>query len=91
MSLDTPKKRALRDDKVKAEYDKLAPEFELIDQLLSVRNSAGLTQQEVAERMGTQKSNINRLEHGRSNRSWKMLTRYARACGYELKLTTLER
>ncbi|WP_295720079.1 helix-turn-helix transcriptional regulator [uncultured Halovibrio sp.] len=91
MSLDTLKKKALQDDKVKAEYDKLAPEFELIDQLLSMRNGAGLTQQELAERMGTQKSNVSRLEHGRSNPSWKMLTRYAHACGYELKLTTLER
>jgi Helix-turn-helix. len=47
--------------------------------------------QRVSERMGTQKSNISRLEHGRSNPSWKILTRYAHACGYELKLTTLER
>lgn len=59
--------------------------------MLSMRNSAGLTQQELAERMGTQKSNVSRLEHGRSNPSWKMLTRYAHACGYELKLATLER
>ena len=91
MSLDTLKKKAHQDDTVKAEYDKLAPEFELIDQLLSMRNSSGLTQQEVAERMSTQKSNVSRLERGRSNPSWKMLTRYARACGYKIKRTTLER
>ena len=91
MSLETLKKKALQDDKVNAEYEKLTSEFELIDQLLSMRNNAGLTQQELAERMGTQKSNVSRLEHGRSNPSWKMLTRYAHACGYELKLTTLER
>lgn len=36
MSLDTLKKKALQDDRVKTEYEKLTPEFRLIDQLLSV-------------------------------------------------------
>ena len=36
MSLDTLKKKALQDDRVKTEYEKLAPEFRLIDQLLFV-------------------------------------------------------
>ena len=87
MNLKTLKSRALEDEKVKAEYDRLIPEYQLIDQLLSMRTSAGLSQQELAERMGTQKSNVSRLEHGRTNPSWRMLTRYAHACGYELKLT----
>jgi|GEM_PF-5516141 len=36
MSIDTLKERALQNDRVKAEYEELAPEFRLIDQLLSV-------------------------------------------------------
>ena len=87
MTLNDLKQKALADERVKTEYDKLTPEYELIDQLLSMRSNAGLTQQQLAERMGTQKSNVSRLEHGRSNPSWRMLTRYAHACGYELKLT----
>lgn len=54
--------KGLQDARVKAEYDKLALEFERINQLLPMRNSAGLTQQELAERMGTQRSNVSRLD-----------------------------
>lgn len=38
---------------VKAEYDVLEPEFELLDELLKARDEAGLTQGDVAKRMGT--------------------------------------
>jgi len=87
MSLKRLKERALLDDQVKVEYDKLESEFELIDQLLSMRSQAGLTQEEVAERMHTQKSNISRLERGNANPSWSTLVRYAHACGFDLSLS----
>lgn len=88
MSLMRLKKKALENEAVRAEYDRLASEFALIDELLTMRNSAGLTQEQVAERMGTRKSNISRLERGRGNPSWKTLTGYAKACGYDIQLTS---
>ncbi|MGJ8645535.1 MAG: helix-turn-helix domain-containing protein [Marinomonas colpomeniae] len=86
MSLQNLKTRALANTEVRTEYEKLENEFAFIDQLLSMRNEAGLTQAQVAERMHTQKSNISRLERGNANPSWATLQKYARACGFGLSL-----
>lgn len=86
MSLQKLKQRALTNPEVRAEYEKLDNEFDLIDKLLSMRTKAGLTQEQVAERMQTQKSNVSRLENGNTNPSWSTLVKYAHACGFELSL-----
>ncbi|MEO9274327.1 helix-turn-helix transcriptional regulator [Marinomonas sp. 5E14-1] len=86
MDLNDLKEKAFQNNKVKREYDKLASEFSLIDQLIYMRTQAGLTQAQLAERMHTQKSNISRLERGNANPSWATLQKYANACGFELSL-----
>lgn len=86
MDLNDLKEKAFQNDKVKTEYDKLASEFSLIDQLIYMRTQAGLTQAQLAERMHTQKSNISRLERGNANPSWVTLQKYAHACEFELSL-----
>ena len=86
MSLQKLKQRALANPNVKAEYDLLEGEFAFIDQLLTMRAEAGLTQAQVAEKMQTQKSNISRLERGNANPSWSTLLKYAHACGFELTI-----
>ena len=86
MRLQKLKQRALDNPEVKAEYEQLEAEFNFIDQLLSMRTKAGLTQEQVAQRMQTQKSNISRLEKGNSNTSWSTLVKYAHACGFELSI-----
>ncbi|PVY70388.1 DNA-binding XRE family transcriptional regulator [Tamilnaduibacter salinus] len=91
MTLEALKRKALQDPAVRAEYDRLGPEFELIDQLLTMRHHAGLTQDQVAERMGTHKSNISRLERGKSNPSWHLLRKYATVCGYDIHLVASQR
>ena len=63
MSLQKLKQRALTNPEVRVEYEKLDSEFDLIDKLLSMRTKAGLTQEQLAERMQTQKSNVSRLEN----------------------------
>lgn len=78
------KARALQNSEVKQAYEELGPEFELIDTLLSMREEAGLTQQQVAERMGTKEGNISRLEKGKGNPTLKTLLSYAKACGFQL-------
>ncbi|MBE0510744.1 MAG: helix-turn-helix domain-containing protein [Chromatiales bacterium] len=80
------KTRALQNTDVRQEYHVLQEEFELIDALLSMRRAAGLTQEELAQRMGTKKSNISRLEKGGSNPSWQTLQRYAKACGFHISM-----
>ncbi len=71
----------LSDARVKSAYDTMTPEFELAKTLIAARVKAGLTQQEVAERMGTTQSVIARLEAGNSLPSMKSLYRYAEATG----------
>ena len=75
------KARLLANPKVKAEYDALAPEFEIAAELLRARLRAGLSQAEFAARMGTSQSTIARLENGQTLPSTKTILRYAEATG----------
>lgn len=68
-------------------YDALALEYQLADQMLKARARAGLTQDAVAERMGTTKSAVSRLESaGKHAPSLATLKRYAQAVGCELQV-----
>jgi DNA-binding XRE family transcriptional regulator len=80
--------RALRNPEVKAEYDALAPAFEIKRQMIAMRKAAGLTQEQMAELLGTKKSNISRLESVNSQNSPKLSTLedYARVLGYTVKV-----
>lgn len=85
------KNKALKNAEVKAAYDALDDEFALIDVLLTMRNKAGLSQRELAEKMGTRRSNISRLENGHANPSWSTLQKYAEACGFHLGVVPIQR
>ena len=86
------KEKMLSNPEVKAEYDSLEKEFSLFEELLKARTIAGLTQAEVAERMGTKTPAIARLESGGGNKkhspSLSTLQKYAQAvnCHVEIKL-----
>lgn len=87
-------KKMLEDPEVKAEYEALEEEFAWLDELLRARQKAGLTQAEVAQRMGTKTPAVARLEAGggskRHSPSIATLRRYAEAvgCRLEIKLRT---
>ncbi|PCI42207.1 MAG: transcriptional regulator [Moraxellaceae bacterium] len=81
-SLKGLKQRALQNPEVKKEYDALEDEFALISKLLEMRKAAGLTQDQVALKMGTKKSNVSRLETGKGNPTVASLKKYAKACGF---------
>lgn len=83
-SLADLKRKWMQDPAFKAEYDALEDEFALIRALIDARARAGLTQAELAERMGTTQSAIARMEGGRVNPSIAMLRRYAEATGTRL-------
>jgi DNA-binding XRE family transcriptional regulator len=68
-------------------YDSLELEYQIAGQMLKARARAGLTQDAVAERMGTTKSAISRLEGaGKHAPSLSTLKRYAKAVGCELQV-----
>ncbi len=68
-------------------YAALSLEYQLVQQLLKARTRAGLTQDAVAERMGTTKSAVSRLEAAQKHTpSLATLQRYAQAVGCELQV-----
>lgn len=68
-------------------YNVLALEYQVAGQMLKARSRAGLTQDAVAERMGTTKSAISRLESASKHApSLATLKRYAHAVGCELQV-----
>lgn len=82
------KARALERADVKTEYDQLNDEFRFLDEFLKARAAAGVTQAEVAERIGTTQSAVARLESGRGKHSPSIATleKYAHALGCRLEL-----
>ncbi len=82
------KSRALARDDVRAEFDKLDEEFAFLDEFLKARAAAGMSQAEIAERMGTTQSAVARLEAGRGKHSPSLATlrKYARALGCRVDL-----
>ncbi len=82
------KDRALSRADVRREYDALAEDFELLDEILKARAAAGLTQAEVAARIGTTQSVVARLESdiGKHSPSIATLKRYASALGYRVQV-----
>src|SRR6266849_6031335 len=83
-------RKMLKQPEVQAEYDAQAEEFALLDELLSARRRAGLTQAEVAARMGTKTPAVARLEAGGGSRrhspSVATLRKYAQAVGCRLEI-----
>jgi len=69
-------------------WDALEEEYAALNALLNARKTAGLTQDELADRMGTTKSAISRLESSLRNDkhspSFATLKKYAHACGKKL-------
>lgn len=77
---ETLKARWLGDPEVRAAYEALEPAY----QVARLRIERGLTQAELAERVGTRQPNIARLESGRLTPSLDLLRRVAEALNAEL-------
>ncbi|MGM9551302.1 MAG: helix-turn-helix domain-containing protein [Clostridia bacterium] len=76
----------LKNDEFKAEYEKLEPEFSIIQAVIDARKSTNITQKELAERTGIAQSDISKLENGNSNPTLGMLKRLADGMGMTVKL-----
>ena len=82
------KKKAFAKPGARAAYDELAEEFAFLDEVLKARTKTGLTQAEVAERMGTTQSAVARLESANAKHSPSLATlqRYALALGHRVEV-----
>jgi ribosome-binding protein aMBF1 (putative translation factor) len=75
-----------KDPEYRREYEALQEEFALATAVISARIQAGLTQRELAQRMGTTQSVIARLEGGRAKPSTATLEKVAKATGTRLRI-----
>ena len=83
-SLAKLRRKLLPDPEVKAEYDRLGPIFAVVGEMIEARRAAGLTQTDIATRMGTSQSVVARLENARHMPTFDMIARYAAAIGRRL-------
>jgi DNA-binding XRE family transcriptional regulator len=80
-------KEWLKDPEFVNEYEALEEEFVLAGALIDARANSNLTQDQIAERMGTSRTAVVRLEGGKGNPSLNTLRRFAEATGTKLRVS----
>ena len=81
------KELLMKDSEFKQEYEKLKPRYDIVSQIIDERSKQNITQEELALRAGTQKSNISRLESGAYNPSLDFITKIAQSLGKQIQIT----
>ncbi len=80
------KKELLKEKQVAKEYERLAPRYRVVSEIIAARLKKGITQEQLANKIGTKQSAIARLESGNVNPSLALLEKIASVMGYELKV-----
>ena len=80
------KQELLKNPEVKAEYEALEPEFNIIQAMIDARREQEMTQEELSRRTGITQADISRIENGTRNPSLEMVKRLAKGLGMRLKL-----
>ena len=86
VKIDDIKAKLMKNAEFEDEYNKLEPRYELISQIIEARKSMKITQEELAKRAGTRKSNISRLESGSYNPSLDFLIKIAKSLGKDVHI-----
>lgn len=86
MKHDEVKKLLLQNPEVKKEYYELEPLYKIQKEIIKLRIEQGISQKELAERIGTKQSAISRLENGTYNPSIVFLNKIALALGKEIEI-----
>lgn len=87
VKFDEIKEMLMKDSEFKDEYERLKPRYDIISQIIEERSRQSITQEELALRVGTQKSNISRFESGSYNPSLDFLIKLAHSLGKEMQIT----
>ena len=81
------KQKALADPEFRAEYEATRPEFEIKNMLIGIRMQAGLSLEQLAERMGRDEDSVGEIERiGSGIPRLSDIVAYAEAAGYELQV-----
>ena len=81
------KTKALQKPGIKAEYDALGPEFDVVKTIISHRLKRGWSQTQLAEAIGSRQPVISRLERGEGNPSLQTLHKIAKALDLSLQVS----
>lgn len=81
------KKELLRDRATRKAYEELAPQYAIIEMIIKKRLKAGLSQKELAGKIGTKQSAIARFESGRTNPTLSFLTNITHALKGKLTIS----
>lgn len=91
-SFEAFEKEALKDPKVRAEYEALRPEFELMIAFINARKAAKISQEDLAKKLKVQQPSVARLESGGyAKTSIATLAKVAHALGYSIKISLHKR
>jgi predicted transcriptional regulator len=77
----------MNDPEYAKHYKEQEEEFSIARELIRARTKSGLTQEEVARRMGTTQSAVARMESGKPLPSIRSLKRYAQATASKVKIS----
>jgi len=85
------KRELLKNKKIRDAYENLGPEFAVITMIIKERIKKGLSQKELAKKIGTKQSAISRLESGTYNPSLSFLHKVSEALDVKLKISLAEK
>lgn len=83
------KKKWMKDPEFKKGYEELNREFAVIRAVMDQRIKKGITQKQLAEKIGTKQSAISRFEGGESNPRFNFLKKLAKALDLKLNMTSI--
>jgi len=84
------KKELLKNPEFRKEYQRLAPRYRVISEVIGARIRKKMTQKDLAEKIGTKQSAIARLESGNLNPSLEFLEKIAAAMGGKLRIRIVQ-
>ena len=76
----------MQNPEVKAEYDALQPEYDIIQTMIDARVQQNMTQNDLSARTEITQADISRIENGTRNSSLNMVKKLAQGLGMQLKL-----
>jgi len=87
MNHDDVKAKLFQNPELKKEYDDMQVLYDIKEEIIKLRLSQGLSQKDLAQRVGTRQSAISRLESGEYNPSVEFLSKVAHALGKNISIS----
>ena len=86
MTLEELEQEFFKDNEIKKEYDDMEAEYSLVQLLIDERKKANMSQEDLANKSGINRTDISKLENARANPSLKTLKRLAKSFGKKLEI-----